>query len=273
MTPQVTHDEHQLTEAPMPTLLEERPAARTAPEVVVRVETAPTSHRGNGRRGGRGLLTTLGFGAIALAIILVAGSLTGLINISNPFGSTTTDNSPPVLLKKLTNLSEFEAGRATFESRVELSSGVWFLPSFLDGSSVDFDGIGTVAATVDFSKLGTVAVRVNSDNSVTITLPRPKLQPAVVDPGRSRVVNRDLGLTQRIGNMFKDNPTSERDLYLRAAKKMDKAARESSLLALAEKNTTKMLKSFVGRLGFTKVQVLFTSDNVRTSTGNGNSVQ
>ena len=90
----------------MPTLLEERPVARPAPEVVVRVETAPTSHRGGGRRGGRGLLTTLGFGAIALAIVLVAGTLTGLINIGNPFASTTTDQSPPVLLKKLTNLAE-----------------------------------------------------------------------------------------------------------------------------------------------------------------------
>ena len=92
---------------------------------------------------------------------------------------------------------------------------------------------------------------------------------------RCKVVGEggNLGLTQRIGNMFKDNPTSERDLYLRAAKKMDKAARESQLMARAEQNTTKMLKGFAGRLGFAKVTVLFTNGAVRTSTGNGNSVQ
>jgi uncharacterized protein DUF4230 len=243
----------------MPTLLEERPVARPAPEVVVRVETAPTSHRGGGRRGGRGLISTLGFGAIALAIVLVAGSLTGLINISNPFGSSTTDTSPPVLLKKLTNLSQFEAARGNFEARIETSTGVWWAPSFIDGSSVDFDGIGTVAATVDFSKLGTDAVKVNADHSVTITLPRPTLQPAVVDPKRSRVVNRSRGLTQRIGGVFTGSPTSDRELYLRAAKRMDKAARESSLVTLAERNTTKMLDGFLARLGYPTVNVEFTN--------------
>lgn len=243
----------------MPTMLEERPVARHAPEVVVRVETAPTKHGGGGRRGGRGLLTTLGFGAIALALVLVAGTLTGLISIGNPFAATTTDHSPPVLLKKLVNLSAFEAAQGNFEARIELSRGVWWAPSFIDGSSVDFDGIGTVAATVDFSKLGTDAVKVNADHSVTITLPKPTLQPAVVDPAASRVVDRNLGLTQRIGGMFQDNPTSERDLYLRAAQRMDKAARESNLTARAEQNTIKMLEGFAGRLGYTKVNVVFTN--------------
>src|SRR5713226_5174163 len=89
----------QLQEDPMPTLLQERPATRD-PEVTVRVVTEE-SRRGGGGSGRRvslgGLLTTAGLGAVALAIILVLGAITGLVNIGNPFGSTTVDNSPPVL--------------------------------------------------------------------------------------------------------------------------------------------------------------------------------
>lgn len=55
--------------------------------------------------------------------------------------------------------------------------------------------------------------------------------------------------------MFEDNPRSERDLYLRAGKKIEKAARESNLVQRAEQNTTAMLKGFLTRLGFSTVKV------------------
>ena len=86
-----------------------------------------------------------------------------------------------MLLTRLKTLSVFEAAQAQFQSRVELKDYVAILPDFLAGSTVDFDAFGSVGATVDFSKLGTDAVRVNADRSVRISLPRPKLQPVIVD--------------------------------------------------------------------------------------------
>lgn len=251
----------------MPTLLEDRPATRD-PEVTVRVVTEE-SRRGGGGSGRRvtlgGLLTTAGLGAVALAIILLIGTVTGILHISNPFAATTVDNSPPVLLKQLKNLSEYNAAQGVYEVRIELHDDVAILPDFIAGSSVDFDGIGTVDASIDFSKLSTSAVQVSGEN-VTITLAPPHLGPGVVDPKQSKVVNRDSGIINHIGNMFEDNPTSERDLYLRAAKRMEKAARESNLVQRAEQNTTAMLKGFLAQLGFQNAIVVF-ENNAPTANG------
>jgi hypothetical protein len=249
----------------MPTLLHDRPATRD-PEVTVRVVTEEPRRRGGG--SGRrftfgGLVTTAGLGAIALVVILFLGAVTGLVDIGNPFGSTTIDNSPPVLLKELRNLSDYNAAQGVFSVRIELHDDVPILPDFIAGSTVDFDGIGTVDATVDFSKLSTTAVQVTGGGSgagggdVRITLPEPELGRGVVDPRQSKVVNRDSGIINHIGQMFEDNPTSERDLYLRAAKRIEKAAGESNLVQRAEQNTTAMLKGFLTRLGFTTIDVIF----------------
>ena len=57
------------------------------------------------------------------------------------------------------------------------------------------------------------------DGSVTVTLPAPTLAKPVVDPARSHVANRDRGLVNRVADVFKDSPTSERDLYLKTQKR------------------------------------------------------
>jgi len=245
----------------MATLLEERPVTRD-PEVTVRVVGESTRYAGGG--GGRritpgNVLSTAGLGAIAIAILLVVGAITGLVHIGNPFKATTTDQSPRVLLKSIKNLSEFNAAQGGFQSRIELEDDVWMVPSFIAGSKVDFDAYGTVDATVDFSVLGTDAVEVSADGgSVNITLPPPSLGGAVIDPTESKVVNRDRGLVNRIGDLFEDNPTSERELYLRAEKKINRAARDSNLVERAKQNTEAMLTAFLGRLGFENVTVSWT---------------
>jgi hypothetical protein len=238
-------------------LLEERPTRY--PEVTVRVVSdQPRRYRGSGGRRVTvgGLLMSAGLVAVAIAIILLVGAVTGVFDIGNPFASTTYDNSPPVLLKQLRNLSDYSAAQGVYLVRVELHDDVPILPDFIAGSKVDFDGIGTVDASVDFSKLSTAAVQVNG-GSVNITLPPPRLGQGVVDPKQSKVVSRSSGIINRMLWPFEDNPTSERDLYIRAAKKIEQAARESNLVQRAEKNTTAMLKGFLVRLGFNTVNVVF----------------
>ncbi len=238
----------------MPTMLEERPTQGDR-DVTVRVVNETARSARPGRRltfGG-----VLGTAVVVAVVVALVGGIGALLGIGNPFAGTTTDQSPRVLLKELRNLSDFRAAEATFQSRVELETDVPILPSFIAGSKVDFDAIGTVAATLDFSRLATDAVQVADDGAVTISLPSPVLEPAVVDPKRSRVVNRDRGLVNRIGDLFEDSPTSERDLYLRAARKMDKAAVESKLAVRAERNTAAMLRGFLGRLGLDRVTITF----------------
>src|SRR5687767_4949768 len=237
----------------MPTLLEERPVTRD-PEVTVRVVGESTRFAGGGGGGRRftpgNVLSTAGLGAIAIAILLVVGALTGLVHISNPFKTTTKDNSPPVVLQQLRNLSDYNAAEGVFTVDVNVHHDVSILPDFLAGGKVHFRGVGSVPATIDFGDLATDAVQMNADRTaVTITLLAPKLGDVALDMDQSRVLSRNIGVFDHIVQLFKDDPGYERDLYLKAEKKIAKAARASHVVDRAKQNTTAMLQGFLSQLG------------------------
>ncbi len=95
------------------------------------------------------------------------------------------------------------------------------MPSFIKGERTLFVAVGNVDAGIDFSELDARAPDVSGDRrAVTVTLPRARLLEPRVDPGRSRVFERERGLIDRISAVFEDNPTSERELYLLAQRKL-----------------------------------------------------
>jgi len=141
----------------------------------------------------------------------------------NLFGTTKIDRSAPVVLKQLRDVSTYTAATGEFESTVDIESDSSWLPSFIDGERAIFVGVGTVDAQVDFSQLSKDAIVVGENGAVTVTLPQPTLGKAHVDPSRSHVANRDRGLVNRIAGMFKDNPTSEQELYVTAQHRIAKA--------------------------------------------------
>jgi len=220
---------------------------------------------GGGRRPRRRLpsfgsiVAAVGVGVLALVGFLILGALSGLFSIGNPFSTSTVDRSQPALLKEINNLSRFEAAQGKFEANVDVEHDVAILPSFIAGDRTVFLAQGTVDATVDFSALGGDAVQKGADGSVTITLPEPALGKAVLDTKASHVASRDRGILNRIGGVFSDNPTSDREISILAEKKLSSAAKESKLVARAEKNTTAMLQTFLGRLGYSDVQVSYTT--------------
>ena len=132
------------------------------------------------------------------------------------------------------------------------------LPSWVAGDRTVYIAQGTVDATVDFSAIGGDAVQEDANGKVTITLPEPTLGKPALNSNASHVASRDRGILNRIGGVFSDNPTSDREITLLAEKKLANAAAESRLVARAEKNTTAMLQGFLGRLGYTDVQVVYT---------------
>ena len=76
------------------------------------------------------------------------------------------------------------------------------------------DGYLGTGGSADFSGLDASALDVFEDRrAVTVTLPRARLLGPRVDPARSRVFERERGLVDRIGSVFEDNPTSERELF------------------------------------------------------------
>jgi hypothetical protein len=254
----------------MATRLDDRPPAAgdRVNEVTVRVVAD-----GAGRSSRRRLPWVVSVVAVLLAAALActafvaAGVVTGLFHLSNPFATSTVDRSPPALLHQINDLSSYTAAQGRFSTTIDLERDVAILPSFIAGERTVFLAQGTVDAAVDFAALSADAVRTSGDGHVTIALPEPDLRTPVIDPAASHVAARDRGLVDRIAGVFSDNPTSERDLYLRARHKLARAARESRLVARAERNTTTMLQSFLGRLGYSDVEVVFTQHTAPSAQG------
>jgi Protein of unknown function (DUF4230) len=141
---------------------------------------------------------------------------------------------------------------------VDLEESTRGIPLVIKGQRTLFVAGGTVDAEVDFSGLKEGAIKVSPDGQrVEITLPRARLTRARVDPDQSRVFSRERGLLDRLGSVLSDNPTSERELYQLAQAKMQAAAAESDLIAVAERNTRAMLEGMLHSLGYRDVTVTF----------------
>jgi hypothetical protein len=203
------------------------------------------------RTRGGGLRSTLlrwGVGGVVVVVLLgFLGSLTNLIHFGNPFGETTTTRSGPVLLKSITELKRFEAASGEFQVVTEVQNSSW-LPSFLAGSDTFFLGDGTVNVFVDFSNLDANHVKVSSDRlSASITLPKPVLDPTALDVHKSYIIGQQQGVFDRL---FNNDPNQVQSLLVEATKQIDGAAQKSSLVSVAEKDTTQMLQSLLHSLGF-----------------------
>jgi hypothetical protein len=196
---------------------------------------------------------------VAVLVLVLALSAVHLLpQLRNPLAETTTVRSQPVILKSITNLSRYEAASGSFEVVVDLTKRTSLIPSFLEGSETLFVGQGTDIAFVDFSQLKRHAITMNADRtSVAVTLPKPQLQSAVLNVSQSYVYAQQQGLFNRIGNFFSGNPNSQQQVYQLAQQKIQTAARQSPLLAEAQKNTEGMLTGMLTSLGFQRVTVAF----------------
>jgi hypothetical protein len=204
-------------------------------------------------RSSRGVLLVAALAAVALLIIALIGAVGSL----NPFGSETKDRSGPVLLKSLEDLSQYRAASANLQVVVDVEHDDKLLPSFIRGERTLF----VAAGAVDFSGLSKdrSAVKVSDDRrAVTITLPAATLTEARLDPSRSRVYDRDRGLTNRVEDAFSDNPGDQQPVYELATRKLEAAAKaDPELRKRAQENTQHMLEGMMRGLGFERVTVRF----------------
>jgi len=194
---------------------------------------------------------------VVLGVIALAAVVPGFPDL-NPFDTETKDRSGPVVLRSLERLTEYRAASANLEVIVDVEED-GILPGFLQGEKTLLVAAGRVDASVDFRNLGPGALQVSEDRrAVTITLPAARLEKAQVDLERSRVFDRDRGLLDRIGGVFQDNPSNERELLLLAERKLQAAAAaDQGVLQAAERNTRAMLDSLMRGLGFEEVTVRF----------------
>ena len=202
----------------------------------------------------RGLVKVgIAAGAVGLGVLAV-----GSFDWGNPFAPEEIDRSTTPLLVSLADLDEYHAATGNFQVVVDVESDTPYVPSVISGERVQFLATGTVDAYVDFADLGPDAVTLSEDgNSATITLPAPELAEARIDPDESRVLDRDRGLVDRIGDAIGDDPTDESEHFSMAEQRLENAADDSDLLDRAEDGTRDMLTALATSLGVEDVSVEF----------------
>ena len=224
-------------------------------------ETRRIPGRGATRIAGeirRGLVGTV-VGVVAVLLVALL-ALLGLARLTHwPFGSEERDRSGPAVLTAMRDLSEYHAATGQYQVVIDIQQDAKFLPDVIKGKRTIFLAIGSVDAFVDFRKLGDDAVSVSSDRtSVSIALPRAQLSTPNVDPDQSRVLNQDLGVIDRLGNLFSDQPNPQnQQMYQLAEQRLADAAKQVGLQKRAEDNTKATLDKLMRSLGFSTVNITF----------------
>jgi hypothetical protein len=201
---------------------------------------------------------TLGLAAVVVAVLLpvVSGGLPSILGALNPFGTDRHERSEAAVLHALDDLSEFRAARADLQVVVEIEDDTRYVPAFISGRRTTLLASGDVDAFVDLGALDG-AVEVTDDGSVIVTLPTPRIAEPRLDPDRSRVLDADRGVLDRVGDMFTGNPANTGPLYSLAQDELRGAAAETDLRDRAESNTAGMVRSLLGEVGFERVEVRF----------------
>ena len=222
------------------------------------VQTRPAAPEPR-RRGVRAVAALTLAAVVVGALAVLTGRAVDLLPTwGNPFGEEVTESSTAPLMLALDDLSEYHAATGTFQVVVEQERDRRYVPSFVSGERTTFLATGSVDAVVDLSGLDEDQVRISRDRrAVTFSVPAPRLGAVSVDPGESRVLDRDRGAVERVSGMFQENPSRDGELYAIAERELAAAASESDLLQRAEVNTRDMLTTLARSLGFEQVTVTF----------------
>ncbi len=194
-------------------------------------------------------------GAAAFAVVLGLNALGGF----NPFARTTTERPDGVALDQVRDLASFDAATGRFQTLVDQQEKAKLLPGWATGSDVVLAAAGDVDATVDFSHLSSTALHRSADgHQLTVHLPTPVLSTPKLDPSQTRVIARQRGLADRVGDALGDgNPVPQQELEQRAQTKLAQAAVQSDLRSRAEQNTTAFVQHLLIDGSVTKVTVVF----------------
>jgi hypothetical protein len=232
----------------MPALLQDRSGD---------VHADGTSARG--RRPSRRTRRRLVAAGIGLAVLVPLSAQLRDWLPGNPFGQDVVDRSTTPLLLALDDLHEYHAATGTFQVVVDREVDTRYVPSVISGERVTYLATGTADASVDFEGLDAERVTLSADGgSATIVLPAPRIGEVRIDPAESRVLDRDRGLVERVGDALADDPSADDpELFALAESRLAAAATGSDLVARAEDNTRSMLTTLAQSLGVDEVEVRF----------------
>ncbi|HVN50122.1 MAG TPA: DUF4230 domain-containing protein [Acidimicrobiales bacterium] len=209
----------------------------------------------------RGLVAAAAVGAVAFlaagvfAVVVAIGAIGRL----DPFGSTTSVKPSAVVLGRVRDLASFDAATGHFQTVVDRAHTNRVLPNWISGDDTVLLAEGDVDATVDLSHLPSGAIHLAADGrSATVVLPTPTLGQPRLDPNATRVISRQRGLLDRVGDALGDgNPVAQDKLEQIASSKLSAAAAQSDLVRTAERNTTKFVTGSLRAAGVEHVTVTY----------------
>lgn len=204
------------------------------------------------------LKTLVGAITAVVALALVA-ALVGLPSFGNPFASETVVQDQAAVLQSLEEIAELRAATGEYQVVVDIEEKTKFVPGFLKGERTTFLAQGSVDALVDLGELDDDSFIVDEDGSVTVLLPPARLADPVVDHEASGVLDRDRGVLDRVGGVFGDEPTSDKDLYLEAERRLAAAAADSDLLETGQANAADTVEQLLRDAGVERIRVVFAS--------------
>jgi hypothetical protein len=198
--------------------------------------------------------------ALSSGVAVAGVAIYALTGWHDPFEEKVGDRSTTPLLLALDDLHEYHAATGTFQVVIDQERDTPWVPSVISGERTQLLATGTVDAYVDFAGLDD-RVELSADGrSAAITLPAPELGDPSVDPADSRVLDRDRGIVQRIGDAVENDTTDDTVLYRSAERRLAGAAAASDLRHRAEDNTREMLTGLARSLGVQHVTVTFAAD-------------
>ena len=204
-------------------------------------------------------LKTIVAATTAVVVLALLAAFVGFPSFGNPFASETEVRDHAALLQSLEEIAELRAATGEYQVVIDIEESTRFVPGFLKGERTTFLAQGSVDALVDLGELDDDSVIVAEDGSVTVLLPPARLADPVVDHDASGVLDRDRGVLDRVGGVFSDAPTSDKDLYLEAERRLAEAAAESDLLATGEANAAATVEAALREAGIERVRVVFAS--------------
>lgn len=177
----------------------------------------------------------------------------------NPFATHVSERNDAVVLTKVHDLARFEAASGRFTTMVDQERTSEVLPSWVSGERDVLAAEGTVEATVDFAQLPESAIERSADGKhATVHLPAPVLSEPRLDPAATRLISRDRGVIDRLGDAVGSGANAPiDDLEQRAADKVAAAAEQSDLRDRARANTEKFLRDTLRSTGVEDVTVVF----------------
>lgn len=197
--------------------------------------------------------------ALVASTAVVLGLLAYSIIQHNPFNTTMTEHPNSVVLAQVHDLARFEAATGRFQTIVDQQHTSEALPEWAMGERVVLAAEGDVAASVDLANLPDGAIQLSTDGThATVHVPAPTLGTPKLDPGATRVISRDRGVLNRVGEAVGNgDPVHQDQLERRASDKLLAAAEQSDLRARAKANTEAFLRDTLRSAGVQDVTVVF----------------